>query len=116
MRICCCGLAGSPSAAPARHRRDPKITVFWSSTKSKLALNNYGTRKTSILRKWLAKRRGFIFTSRPLVILRSIWWSEWFAELTNRRIRRGVSPSMMDLETATHEFIEVHNERSTPFV
>jgi hypothetical protein len=40
----------------------------------------------------------------------------WFAELTNKRIRRGVFRSVKDLEAAIREFIDVHNEDPKPFV
>ena len=38
------------------------------------------------------------------------------AELTNKRIRRGVFRSVRELETAIREYIEVHNEDPKPFV
>jgi hypothetical protein len=40
----------------------------------------------------------------------------WFAELTNKRIRRGVFRSVKELETAIREYIVIHNEDPTPFV
>jgi hypothetical protein len=40
----------------------------------------------------------------------------WFAELTNKRIRRGAFRSVRELESAIREFIEVHNEDPKPFV
>jgi len=40
----------------------------------------------------------------------------WFAELTNKRIRRGVFRSVKDLEAAIREYIDVHNEDPKPFV
>jgi hypothetical protein len=40
----------------------------------------------------------------------------WFAELTNKRIRRGVFRSVKELESAIREYIGVHNEDPTPFV
>jgi len=40
----------------------------------------------------------------------------WFAELTNKRIRRGVFRSVRELEAAIREYIEVHNEDPKPFV
>ena len=40
----------------------------------------------------------------------------WFAELTNKRIRRGAFRSVRELESAIREFIDVHNEDPTPFV
>ena len=40
----------------------------------------------------------------------------WFAEITNRRIRRGVFRSVKELEAAIREYIAVHNEAPKPFV
>jgi len=40
----------------------------------------------------------------------------WFAEPTNKRIRRGVFRSVKELETAIREYIDVHNEAPKPFV
>ena len=40
----------------------------------------------------------------------------WFAELTNKRVRRGVFRSVKELEAAIREYIEVHNENPKPFV
>ena len=40
----------------------------------------------------------------------------WFAELTNKRIRRGVFRSVKDLQAAIREYIDVHNEDPKPFV
>ncbi len=41
---------------------------------------------------------------------------QWFAELTNKRIRRGAFRSVKELQSAIREFIEVHNENPKPFV
>jgi transposase len=40
----------------------------------------------------------------------------WFAELTSKRIRRGVFRSVKDLEAAIREYIDVHNQDPKPFV
>jgi putative transposase len=40
----------------------------------------------------------------------------WFAELTNKQIRRGVHRSVAQLEAAIREFIDAHNEAPKPFV
>jgi transposase len=40
----------------------------------------------------------------------------WFAELTNKRILRGVFRSVKELEGAIRDYIETHNEDPTPFV
>ena len=39
----------------------------------------------------------------------------WFAELTNKRIRRGVFRSVKELEAAIRDYIEVHNQDPKPF-
>ena len=39
----------------------------------------------------------------------------WFAELTNKRIRRGVFRSVKELEGAIREYIGIHNEAPKPF-
>jgi len=38
----------------------------------------------------------------------------WFAELTNKRIRRGVFRSVKELEAAIREYIDLHNEDPNP--
>src|SRR3954453_23804519 len=40
----------------------------------------------------------------------------WFAELTNKRLRRGVFRSVKELEAAIREYIAVHNQDPKPFV
>ena len=40
----------------------------------------------------------------------------WFAELTNKRIRRGAFRSVKELESAIREYISVHDEDPNPFV
>src|SRR5713226_4799422 len=81
-----------------------------------LILDNYGTHKTAIIRRWLAKRPRFHVHFTPTY---GSWLNlveRWFAEITNKRIRRGVFRSVKDLETAIREYIEIHNEDFVPFV
>jgi len=40
----------------------------------------------------------------------------WFAELTQKQLRRGVHRSPRELEKAIREFLEVSNEDPKPFV
>jgi hypothetical protein len=40
----------------------------------------------------------------------------WFAELTNKQLRRGVHRSVRALETAIREFIDAHNADTNPLV
>src|SRR6267378_3886666 len=81
-----------------------------------LILDNYGTHKTAIIRSWLAKRPRFHVHFTPTY---GSWLNlveRWFAELTNKRIRRGVFRSVKELETAIRQYIEIHNEDPSPFV
>jgi transposase len=81
-----------------------------------LIVDNYATHKTAIIQKWFAKRPRFHVHFTPTYGSWINLVERWFAELTNKRIRRGVFRSVKDLETAIREFIEVHNEDPTPFV
>jgi transposase len=81
-----------------------------------LILDNYGTHKTTIIRKWFAKRPRFHVHFTPTYGSWINLVERWFAELTNKRIRRGVFRSLQDLEAAIREYIDVHNEDPTPFV
>jgi transposase len=80
-----------------------------------IIVGNYGTHKTAIIRKWFAKRpRCHVhFTSTYGSWINLV--ERWFAELTNKRIRR-VFRSVKDLEGAIREYIDVHNEDPKPFV
>jgi transposase len=81
-----------------------------------LILDNYGTHKTALIRNWLLKRPRFHVHFTPTY---GSWLNlveRWFAELTNKRIRRGAFRSVKELQSAIREFIEVHNENPKPFV
>jgi transposase len=78
--------------------------------------DNYATHKTATIRKWFAKRLHFHIHFTPTY---GSWLNlveRWFAELTNKRIRRGAFRSVKELESAILESIEVHNEDPKPFV
>jgi transposase len=81
-----------------------------------IIVDNYGTHKTAIIRKWFAKRPRFHVHFTPTYGSWINLVERWFAELTNKRIRRGVFRSVRDLEAAIREFIDVHNEDPKPFV
>src|ERR1700688_2897167 len=81
-----------------------------------LIVDNYATHKTAIIRKWFAKRPRFHVHFTPTYGSWINLVERWFAELTNKRIRRGVFRSVKELETAIHDYIEIHNEDPAPFV
>src|SRR3954466_770849 len=81
-----------------------------------LVMDNYGTHKTALIRNWLAKRPRFHVHFTPTY---SAWLNlveRWFAELTNKQLRRGVHRSVAQLKTAIREFIAAHHAKATPFV
>ena len=81
-----------------------------------IIVDNYGTHKTALIRNWFAKRRRFHVHFTPTYGSWINLVERWFAELTNKRIRRGVFRSVKELETAIREYIDVHNEDPKPFV
>jgi transposase len=78
-------------------------------------VDNYGTHKTAMIRKWFAKRPRFHVHFTPSYGSWINLVERWFAELTNKRIRRGVFRRVKDLETAIRQYIDVHNENPKPF-
>lgn len=78
--------------------------------------DNYGTHKTALIRKWFTKRPRFHVHFTPTYGSWINLVERWFAELTNKRIRRGVFRSVKELEAAIREYIHVHNENPKPFV
>lgn len=81
-----------------------------------IIMDNYGTHKTPLIRKWFAKRPRFHVHFTPTYGSWINLVERWFAELTNKRIRRGVFRSVKELEAAIREYIEVNNEDPKPFV
>ena len=81
-----------------------------------MVMDNYGTHKTAIIRNWFAKRPRFYVHFTPTY---GSWLNlveGWFAEITNKRIRRAIFRSVKELESAIREYIAVHNEDPKPFV
>ena len=81
-----------------------------------IIMDNYGTHKTALIRNWLAKRPRYHLHFTPTYASWMNLVERWFAELTNKQLRRGVHRSVRELETAIQEFLEVHNENPKPFV
>jgi transposase len=79
-------------------------------------MDNYGTHKTALVRNWFAKRSRFHPHFTPTY---SSWLNlveRWFADLTNKQLRRGTHRSVRELELAIAEFLQVTNETPRPFV
>lgn len=81
-----------------------------------LILDNYGTHNHPNVKAWLAKHPRFRLHFTPTS---SSWLNlieRWFAELTNKRLRRGAFTSVGDLVSAINEFVKTHNKDPKPFV
>jgi transposase len=81
-----------------------------------IIMDNYGTHKTALIRKWFAKRPRFHVHFTPTY---GSWLNlveRWFAEITNQRIRRGIFRSVKELEAAIREYLDIHNEHPRPFI
>jgi transposase len=81
-----------------------------------LVMDNYGTHSHSNVKAWLDKHPRFVIHYVPT----SCSWlnliERWFAELTNKRIRRGSFLSVDDLIAAIEDFLDAWNENPKPFV
>jgi transposase len=81
-----------------------------------LIVDNYGTHKTPEVNVWLAKHPRFKLHFIPTS---SSWLNlveRFFAEITGKRIRRGVFRSVAELEDAIHGYLDHHNANPKPFV
>lgn len=81
-----------------------------------LVMDNYGTHKTELIKKWLAKHPRFHVHFTPTS---SSWLNmveRFFSELTEKQLRRGVHRSVKELEASINRYIERRNEDPSPFV
>lgn len=81
-----------------------------------LILDNYGTHKTPVIQRWLLRHPRFHLHFTPTY---GSWLNlveRWFADLTEKRVRRGTFRSTRELEHAILEYIAVGNEDPKPFI
>jgi transposase len=80
-----------------------------------IVMDNYATHKTPKIKEWLARRPHYHVHFTPT----SASWinqvERWFAELTRKRLRRGVHTSVSQLEADIRSFIDRHNQNPRPF-
>ena len=81
-----------------------------------IVLDNYATHKTPDVLAWLEAHPRFKLHFTPT----SASWlnlvERFFAEITTRRIRRGSTSSVGDLEGAIYDYLLQHNTKPKPFV
>src|SRR6516165_4781075 len=81
-----------------------------------LILDNYGTHKTPVIHRWLAKRPRFHLHFTPTYASWINLVERWFAELTQKQIRRATHRSEAALERSIYTFIEASNDDPKPLV
>jgi transposase len=89
---------------------------FPGKTALHLVMDNYGTHGHADVKAWLDKHRRFVIHYVPTGCSWLNLIERWFAELTNKRIRRDSFFSVADLEAAIREFLAAWNENPKPFV
>ena len=81
-----------------------------------LIIDNYGTHKTPLIRRWLARHPRFHVHFTPTY---SSWINQverWCAGLTEKQLRRGTHRSTRELEDAIRVYLATSNEHPKPFV
>jgi transposase len=80
-----------------------------------LVMDNYATHRTPAIRRWLAKhpRWHVHFTPTSASWINQV--ERFFADLTEKQIRRGVHRSTRDLERAIRDYIDTVNDDPKPF-
>jgi transposase len=89
--------------------RNPHTTVH-------VVMDNYGTHKHPRVREWFVRHPEFVPHFTPTS---SSWLNQverFFAQLTERRIRRGAFQSVAELEQAIEDYLRGHNKQPRPFV
>jgi len=81
-----------------------------------VVVDNYGTHKTAKVIRWFARHPRYHLHFTPTS---GSWVNQverWFAEITQKRIRRGSFTSVQSLEKAIQEYLDHYNETPKPFV
>jgi transposase len=81
-----------------------------------LILDNASTHKTPAIQKWLTAHPRFVLHFTPTS---SSWLNlveRWFAELTNKKLRRGAHRSVRQLNADIRGWIDTWNDDPRPFV
>ena len=116
--------SGSVIAQPYRRHRHQEFLRFLKLIDAAvpkdldlhLVLDNYATHKTPAIHQWLLKHPRFHLHFTPTS---SSWMNlveRWFAELTNRKLRRSAHRSVAELETDIRKWINEWNKDPKPFV
>ena len=81
-----------------------------------LVPDNYATHKTPAVKRWSLRHPEYHLHFTPTS---ASWLNQverFFAEITEKRIRRGAFQSVPALEAAIRDYLEHHNASPRPFV
>lgn len=81
-----------------------------------IILDNYSTHTHPKVKDWFSAHPRYLLHFTPTG---SSWLNQierWFAEITNKRIRRGSFSSVKELICAIESYIRNHNKNPKPFV
>src|SRR5882757_5217165 len=81
-----------------------------------LVVDNYATHKTPAVKRWLKVHPRFHLHFTPTSASWLNMVERFFAEITRKRIRRGVFRSVAELKSAIIEYLENHNADPKPFI
>ncbi len=106
-----------------RRHRSQEFTAFLRHIDSQvpaalevhLILDNYGTHKTTQVKNWLLRHPRFHCHFIPTY---SSWMNlveRFFATLTEHQLRRGTYRSVVALEKAIRNYLDLHNQHPKPF-
>ena len=84
-------------------------------TEIHIVMDNYATHKTEAVKRWFQRRPHYHvhFTPTSASWLNQV--ERFFAEITNKRLRRGVFKSLRALENAIRDYLDEHNQNAKPF-
>ncbi len=109
--------------AVSRHRADEFTKFLMTLDKQTppaldlhLVLDNYATHKTPAIKTWLLAHSRFHLHFTPTGSSRHNLVERWFAELTNKQIRRGVYKSIQVLDKDIRSWIAQWNTDPKPYV
>lgn len=89
--------------------KEPDVSIH-------IVMDNYGTHKTPRVKRWFQRHPEYHLHFVPTY---SSWLNQverFFAEITEKRIRRGCFRSVKSLEKAIMEYLENHNKDPKPFI
>ncbi len=81
-----------------------------------LILDNYGTHKTPLIHRWVLRHPRFHLHFTPTGASWLNLVERWFAELTEKQIRRGTHRSTRQLVTAIKNYLQHTNDHPKPFI